>query len=322
MNHTATGAIEPGRLFHDQHGRTAQLHGIGILRLGDRFWAWGEDKRHGGTFAAIACYSSPDLATWRYEGDSLTAGTGDLAPDRVVERPKVLHHAATGRYVMFLHIDSADYTDARVGFAVGDRPAGPYEYRGSARPLGRLSRDIGVHTEDGAGYLLSEDRDHGLHIYRLTDDYFAVDSLVSTTLADHGRHGYESPALVRVDGTYYLFGSDLTGWTTNDNRYTTAPALTGPWEPWRLFAPEGSATHDSQISAIATVHGTERTSHVYLGDRWLPDRLADSPPVWLPLHIGGGRAHLEWSGRWSIDTTTGNISGQDGPARPHRSTAT
>ncbi|WP_435172914.1 family 43 glycosylhydrolase [Actinacidiphila sp. bgisy145] len=306
--------ITTARPFLDQHGRFAQLHGAGVLRIGDRFYAWGEDKSAGGTFAGIACYSSADLAAWRHEGTALAVGDGDLAPGRVVERPKVLRHPRTGQYVMYLHIDSADYADARVGFATSDDPAGPYTYRGSVRPLGHLSRDIGVYAEDGAGYLLSEDRDHGLHIYRLTEDLLGVEELVATTLGESGDHGYESPALVRVEGTYYLFGSDLTGWAANDNRYATAPSLAGPWSPWRRFAPAGSATYDSQISTIVPVEGSERTAYVYVGDRWLPEELERSLPVWLPIRIGGGQARLEWAGRWRVDVATGEVEVEPGEA--------
>ena len=303
--------ITTTRPFLDQHGRFAQLHGVGVLRIDGRFHAWGEDRSAGGTFAGIACYSSADLATWRHEGTSLEVGTGDLAPGRVVERPKVLRDPRTGRYVMLVHIDSADYADARVGFASSGDPVGPYTYHGSVRPLGNLSRDIGVHMEDGVGYLLSEDRDHGLHVYRLTEDLLGVDALVATTLGERGDHGYESPALVRVDGTYYLFGSDLTGWAANDNRYATAPSLAGPWSPWRRFAPAGSATYDSQISTIVRVAGSEHTTHVYVGDRWSPDRLDRSLPVWLPIRIGGGRAWLDWADRWSVDVVTGAVAVAD-----------
>ncbi|WP_328468947.1 family 43 glycosylhydrolase [Streptomyces sp. NBC_00448] len=312
---TAGGAvIETARPFLDQHGRFAQLHGVGILRIGDRFFAWGEDKRAGGTFAGIACYSSADLATWRHEGTSLEPGHGDLAPGRVVERPKVLRHPRTGRYVLLVHVDSADYADARVGFASSSDPIGPYEYHGSVRPLGNASRDIGVYMEEDTGYLLSEDRERGLHLYRLTEDLLAVDALVATTLGERGDHGYESPALVRVGGTYYLFGSDLTGWATNDNRYATAPALAGPWSPWRRFAPAGSATYDSQISTIATIAGTEHTTYVYIGDRWRPDRLERSLPVWMPIRIGDGQARLDWVDRWSVDIASGAVRAA-GPAR-------
>lgn len=292
-----SASILPGRVFVDDRGRTAQLHGIGLQRVGDGWLAWGEDKTAGDRFTAVACYSSSDLARWRYEGDALRPGRGDIAPDRIVERPKVLQRP-DGRWVMFLHIDSGDYSYARVGYAVADRAGGPYAYVGSERPLGNLSRDIGVFQEDGVGYLLSEDRDNGLHIYRLRDDYLGVDAIVAT-LRQEARPeiGYESPTLVKHDGRYYLFGSDLTGWSMNDNRWTSAPALEGPWDPWQPIAPLGTNTFESQVSVVAPVGD----GYVYIGDRWTPDRLAESPAVWLPLRIEGRQVRLEWRDEWSIE---------------------
>lgn len=97
---------------------------------------------------------------WSFEGQLLTRTEedGDLGPNRVVERPKVIKNDDTGKYVMWLHIDSSDYKDAKVGVATGDSVCGSYEYRESFRPLGFQSRDIGLFKdEDGSGYLLSED---------------------------------------------------------------------------------------------------------------------------------------------------------------------
>jgi beta-xylosidase len=304
------GKIAPGSLFTDQDGRIAQLHGVGIRQLDGRFWAWGEDKSAGPAFGGVACYSSPDLTGWTFHGHALVPDPAvpDLAPGRIVERPKVLRRP-DGSYVMFLHLDSPDYRDARVGWAVADRPQGPYRYLHGERPLGHESRDIGVFTDiDGTSYLLSEDRGHGLHIYRLAADLLSVEEIVSTTLTPAGPHGYESPALVRHDDLYYLFGSDLTGWSTNDNKYATASGLAGPWSAWADFAPPGTATYDSQTSAVVTVHGIEQTSHVYVGDRWIEDDLSHSPPVWLPLHLDAGTARLEWRDRWTIDPVTGVIA--------------
>lgn len=291
------GAIFPGTVFHDDRGRVAQLHGIGVQRVGDRWYAWGEDKTRGDRFTAVACYSSDDLAEWRFEGDALVAGDGDIGPDRIVERPKALQHP-DGHWVMFLHIDTPDYGAARVGYAVADAPAGPYTYVGSERPLGTISRDIGVYQEDGVGYLLSEDRENGLHIHRLRADYLAVESTVVTLRQEQRPEiGYESPTLVRHEGLYYLFGSDLTGWSTNDNKYATASALAGPWSPWRDVAPPGTATFDSQVSVVIDA-GDGR--YVYVGDRWLKDDLFHSPAVWLPLRIADGQASIAWTERWTL----------------------
>ena len=53
---TATEIIL-GEVFIDDRGRTAQLHGIGLQRVGDRWFAWGEDKAAGDPFTAFVGYS-------------------------------------------------------------------------------------------------------------------------------------------------------------------------------------------------------------------------------------------------------------------------
>ncbi|WP_460798605.1 family 43 glycosylhydrolase [Microbacterium sp. GXF0217] len=288
--------IVPGEVFIDDRGRVAQLHGIGLQRVEDRWYAWGEDKAADDRFTAVVCYSSSDLATWRFEGESLVAGSGELAPDRIVERPKALQRP-DGTWVMLVHLDTPDYKTARVGYAIADNPVGPYVFQRSEQPLGNETRDIGVYQENGVGYLLSEDRRNGLHIYRLREDYLSAESIVATLRQQDRPHlGYESPTLVKHDERYFLFGSDLTGWDLNDNKYAIAPELSGPWSPWRDIAPPCTRTYDSQVSVVAPVGD----GFIYIGDRWTRSNLESSPPVWLPLHISGEDVDLQWRDRWSI----------------------
>lgn len=292
----APALVHPGTLPKDDRGRPAQLHAAGILRVGDCWYAWGEEKSGGGLFTSVAVYTSADLANWNYAGDALRAGEGELGADRVVERPKVLQRP-DGRWVLFLHLDTADYACARVGYAISDSPEGPYELVSSERPLGNVSRDIGVFQEDGVGFLLSEDREHGTHVYRLREDYLGVEEDVCVLRQqDRPELGYESPALVEHEGFYYLFGSDLTGWNTNDNKYCTARSLDGPWSSWRDIAPVGSHTFDSQVSVVLPL-GADR--FLFAADRWRRDDLFGSPLVWLPLTLHGGEARLEWVDEWS-----------------------
>lgn len=302
----ASEVIVPGAAWSDQTGGIAQLHGDGFLKVGDTYYAFGEDKVAGGTFTAVACYSSTDLVSWHREQDALSRqASGDLGPNRVVERPKVLYNASTEQYVMYVHIDSTSYGDARVGVATSNTPCGPYRYLGSSRPLGQLSRDIGLYQDtDGSAYLLSEDRNNGLRIDKLSVDYLSVESAVAV-LPD-----FEAPALVKVAGTYYLFGSHLTGWNTNDNEYATATNLAGPWSAWKPFAPVGTNTFDSQTSYILPVTGRLGTTYIYIGDRWYPSHLYDSAPIWLPISIGGGTATLQWQPAWSINIADGTWAPQ------------
>ncbi|WP_020119044.1 RICIN domain-containing protein [Streptomyces canus] len=313
--HAATVSFTTGAARTDTNGNTLQLHGLGIVKVGTTWYGFGEDKT-GETsadtsFQDITCYSSTDLATWTYQGQALSRqSSGDLGPSRVVERPKVIYNASTSTYVMYLHIDSTNYSEAKVGVATSSTPCGPYTYRGSFRPLGNLSRDLGLFQDtDGTAYLLSEDRNNGLRIDRLSADYLSVDSAVAV-LGSSG--SVEAPAMLKINGMYYVFGSHLTGWSLNDNIYATATSLSGPWSAFRNFAAPGTHTYGSQTANVITVQGTSGTTYLYAGDRWDTSDLGASKLIWLPLTIRGTTVNLGQYPTWSLDTAAGTWSAGSG----------
>ena len=64
---------------------------------------------------------------WTYVGALLSrTGSGDLGPNRIIERPKVIYNDKTKKYVMWMHVDSSNYGDAKVGVATGDSVCGKY----------------------------------------------------------------------------------------------------------------------------------------------------------------------------------------------------
>lgn len=300
--------ISVGTLGKDQNGNPLQLHGLGIIKVGNTYYGFGEDKtgenKDTAAFRAIPCYTSTNLVNWTYKNEALNRqSSGDLGPNRVVERPKVLYNSTTGQYVMYVHIDSATYKESKVGVATSSTPCGPYTYRGSFKPLGNSSFDIGLFKDtDGAGYLLSEDNGKGLHIYYLSKDYLSVSEQIAV-LGD-----WESPAMFKVGTTYFLLGSHLTGWSTNDNSYTSSSKLSGGWAAWKNFAPAGTHTDNSQTANVITVQGSQSTTYVYAGDRWTTDNLGTSPLVWLPLTVSGSSLAMTIYKSWSIDTATGRWS--------------
>lgn len=287
-------------LAHDDTGAVAQLHGLGIQQFDGTYYAYGENKVSGNLFQGVACYTSDDLVLWHNAGIVLTPrDEGLLSADAIGERPKVLRCPATGEYVMYIHVEHDDYSYAHVGVAVADNPLGPFRFLFSMQPFGNISRDIGVfQDEDGVGYLLSEDREHGTHIYRLSDDYHSVVEDVVCLRGTNYQYGYESPTIVKHDGLYYWFGSQLTGWNCNDNMFATASSLRGPWSEWRPFTPAGSRTFDSQCDLVLPLPDGQ---FLYIGDRWQPNDLGNSPTLWLPIHIGDGQAMLEWHDEWAYE---------------------
>jgi len=146
-------SIDSGTRWNDTEGNAIDAHGGGLLQVDDTYYWFGEIKRGptelpdfnaswGGTrvpFTGVSCYSSKDLVHWKNEGNVLPSdpAIGDLRSDRVVERPKVIFNARTRRFVMWMHIDSGDYKEARTGVAVASSPRGPFRYLGAVRPDAR-----------------------------------------------------------------------------------------------------------------------------------------------------------------------------------------
>lgn len=106
-----------------------QAHGGSITFTNGLYYLIGENHFAGSAFQSINCYSSPDLVNWKFENQLLSVGSsGDLGPNRVVERPHVLKNDASGKWVMWMHIDNSGYSEAKAGVATSDTICGTYSY--------------------------------------------------------------------------------------------------------------------------------------------------------------------------------------------------
>lgn len=65
----------------------------------------------------------------------------------------------------------------------------------------------------------------------------------------------------------------------NDNIYSTATSLSGPWSAWENFATVGTNTYSSQTADVVSINGVV----MYMGDRWVSTNLMTSTYVWLPV---------------------------------------
>ncbi len=302
--YAAAVTVTPGTVQTDTSGNIIEAHGEGITKVGNTYYWFGEDKTNGATFQNVKCYSSTDLKNWTFVNNVLTKqSSGDLGPNRIVERPHVIYNASTATYVMWMHIDDTNYDQREAGVATSSTVCGSYSYRGASKPLGYDSLDDNLFLDGTTAYFMSEDRtDARLHIYQLNSSYTAATSLVANL------NQYEAPAMAKVGSRYYLFGSHLTGWSTNDNQYTTATSISGTWSAWQSFAPSGSNTCNSQTTMILPVTGSTTTSYIFLGDRWNSTNLSDSRYVWEPLTISGASVSMTCQSSWTIDTSTGAVS--------------
>src|SRR4051812_37728110 len=300
--------------FLDTSGDVVQAHGGGIIKVGRYYYWFGESRNADSSFKAVAVYRSTDLKTWKFRNNALTQASAPELASSNIERPKVMYNASTGQFVMWMHKEAAtDYAQARAAVAVSSTVDGAYSYRGSFRPLDTyMSRDITTFVDDdGTGYMVSsanENRD--LNVYRLTADYTGVAALVRTWPGDVR----EAPALFKRNGVYFMLTSGATGWSPNQQKYSSATAITGTWSAWSNV---GDATaYGSQTAYVLPIAGTSTTSYLYLGDRWgnsIGGTVNDSRYVWLPLRFPSSTTlAMDYFSSLVIDAAAGTVSGPPG----------
>ncbi|WP_344099177.1 RICIN domain-containing protein [Myceligenerans crystallogenes] len=299
-------------------GSPVHAHGGGVVKAGSYYYWVGENRQPDGNgFRYVSCYRSADLARWEFVGNVLTQSSDPELQSSNIERPKIMYNKATDRYVIWAHKELAtDYSQARAAVAVSttNQPCGSYDYRGSFRPLGHMSRDIGVFVDgDGTGYMYSAAREnYDLHIYRLTADYTGIAQLVADPW--HGGHR-EAPALFKRGSTYFMLTSGATGWSPNQQQYATAPSVAGPWTAMKNVG--DSTMYGSQTAFVLPVQGTQGTDYLYLGDRWgnsFGGIVNDSRYVWLPVEFPGSTTmRIDYFPELGIDTAAGTVTGRGGP---------
>ncbi|MEV0387436.1 RICIN domain-containing protein [Nonomuraea sp. NPDC050643] len=301
--------VPVGAQFTDTSGNLLHAHGGGVVKVGSYYYWFGENRNADGTFRYVSAYRSSDLRTWEFRNHVLTQSSAAELQVANIERPKVIHNAATGRFVMWMHKENGrDYGEARAAVAVSSTVDGNYTYLRSFRPLGHMSRDITAFVDtDGAGYMISAaDENYDLHVYRLSADYTDVATLARMWDGDHR----EAPAMFKRNGVYFLLTSGATGWQPNQAKYATATSITGAWSAWQNVG--DGLTFGSQSAFVLPVQGTSGTSYLYLGDRWAGawgGPVNDSRYVWLPVQFPSGTTmSLSYARQLTVDAAAGTIT--------------
>jgi len=334
----------PGEVWLDTSGKPINAHGGGVLFHNGSYYWYGElkegrtyvpacNEKWGGTrvvAGGVSCYSSTNLTDWKNEGIALSSNpqepSHDLHCDKVIERPKVVYNRTTGKFVMWLHVDSIDYQAARSGVAVSDTPTGPFEYLGSLRPNagiwpinasesdkipnktnilvrdfteGQMARDMTLFVDDdGKAYqFYASEKNPTMHVSLLTDDYLKPAGKYARIFV---HRSMEAPAVFKHGGKYFLIASGCTGWKPNPARSAVADNIFGPWtelgNPCR--GEDAETTFGGQSTFVLPVQGTSNT-FIFIADRWEQWDLANSRYLWLPLTFDQeGKPIVTWHNQW------------------------
>jgi hypothetical protein len=297
----------------ENFGTFLHAHGGGVLKDGDYYYWFGENRNYNGndTFYAVSCYRSKDLRTWEFRNHVLMQSSDAELDFAKIERPKVIHNTSTGKYVMWMHKEYGDnYNEARAAVAWCDTVDGDYTYTGSFRPEGYMSRDCTLFVDnDGTGYFISAANDNkDLHVYELTADYLGVVSRVKKLWTSGWR---EAPCMFKRNGVYFIVTSGATGWSPNQAKYGYSTSIGGNWSGLQDLG--DSTTYNTQSHYVLTINGSLETSYMYMGDRWARawgDYTDNSLYVWLPLEFPTSTSMtMSDYDVISIDVETGELSG-------------
>lgn len=312
-----------GLQWADTSGKPINAHGGGMIKVGNYYYLFGENRQADNHFESVACYRSSDLVNWEFVSHSLTK---DSHPDLYyswIERPKVIYNAKTNKYVMWMHWENGDhYGEAKAGVAVADNVAGPYTYVKTFRPYedrgvydgweqkpGYMSRDSTLFLDDdGKGYFITSSNDNkDMRFFLLTDNFLDVDRLVATHFVGQSR---ESPALFKRNGVYFVVTSGTTGWSPNQQKYAWSYSLESGWS-WMNNVGDfwGFASQSTYVQPVQSSTGS--TSYMYMGDRWAGawgKGVNDgSGYVWLPIHFPTDTSmEMYWNNTITIDLTRDN----------------
>jgi hypothetical protein len=311
----------PGISFSDTDGKPVDAHGGGILKECDTFYLHGEyflSSTTNNDFNGFSMYSSKDLATWKNEGIILPQqASGQLGPKRKGERPHIIKCPATGEFVLYAH--SADETyqaDKEVVYATSSAVNKPYTFQGSLLgSTGAIAAhsDMSALTDGSNAYVVTESG----WVYTLATDCHSWVSAKQYTAVNGTTGGSEAPTVFKAGNTYYWIGSDKTGWRANDNFYSTAPAVTGPWTYQGYVAPQGAKTWMSQTTWVEPVVGSQGTVYVFWGDHWYGDQDTTAPGlhnnlttfVFQPLVLGASAISMPtYRVGWKLDVGAGTWS--------------
>jgi len=319
---SAVGQVVQNDVFwKDTNGNPIYSQGGGVLKVGNTYYWYGvkytgaddyynnpgAGKNSGYTFSTITCYSSTDLANWKFEGDVMTTADGIGG---WVGRVGAAHNPNTGKFVLIAQYGSG------LMFGTSSTPTGHFTLAGTQSSISNvvngMSGDQSVFVDDdGTAYLVFSNVSGRSHLYVAklrSSDYLYVEP--ATNVYNSSSGGREGNTMFKHNGVYYFLSSDLHGWNASHTYCITATNITGPYSSeFVMQGTDADFSHVTQTGLSFEVSGSSGSFVMFGGDRWC-DFAGNGIGYnqWVPVTFNGTTPVFHSLSQWNINASAGTWS--------------
>ncbi|AVR45584.1 beta-xylosidase [Christiangramia fulva] len=261
---------------------------------------------------AVTCYTSEDLVNWEFESNALERSEVVDHYERTfwMGRLGVAYVKEIDKYAMLVQHNDG------VLIALSETPAGPFKVHNRLDMTERIGtpntgdQTVFTDPDTGISYLVYSYGEGRNKIYvseiGVKDDKV---TLLDVTQIFRGK-GREGNCMLKHNGKYYVFASNLYGWDSSYAYYMVSEDIRGPYSPKnKMLITPGSYedyAHITQTGFFVNVQGSEKETAIYCGDRW-SDFAGNGLGYnqWVPLSFDGETPYFNSLNSWNFNESTG-----------------
>ncbi len=231
-----------------------------------------------------------------------------------LESTKVAYIKSANTVIIAAHWEKPNgYADGKL-FLVTGTPGGDFELRCIERPLDVEVRDMSIFVDDDdTAYLLAAANKPGVdsganattYVFKFKDDYTGIEKVTARLFPEMYR---EMPNIVKIDGIYYFFVSQTSGWAPSAGAYAISTDITDPnsWSELRTIG--NTSTFGSQSSWILTLGEGENMKYLMHAYRWGPAQGEGvSGTMIAPITFSHGVAYYDYFPYILYNSETGDM---------------